>query len=84
MERKLIIFLLCKKLGVKKYQEFQFTNQRSTVDRYFFTDKDLSKWVGEEGIVRPAKVNLNWLLDDDCELKICEENIVEKKGGALK
>lgn len=78
MLKRLIIFLVRKKLGVKKWQEFQFANQKSTVDRYFFTDNDLSKYVGEEGIVRPAKVNLNWLLDDDCELKICENNILEK------
>lgn len=78
MLKRLIIFLIRKKLGVKKWQGFQFTNQKSEVDQYFFTNTDLLKYVGEENYIRQAKVNLNWLLDDNCKVRVCENDILDK------
>lgn len=78
MLKRLIIFLIRKKLGVKKWQGFQFTNQKSEVDQYYFTSTDLLKYVGEEKYIRQAKVNLNWLLDDNCKVRVCENDILVK------
>ena len=65
---KLILFLIRKKLGVRKYEGFQFTNQRSSKDIYFFTDKGLMKFT-EHGLTMPSKVSLNWLVDKRCKVE---------------
>ena len=78
MTRKIIIFLLCRKLGVKKFQPFRFVNQKSKTDYYMFNRNCLLKWVSiGDGFCR-ANVSLNWLLDDECEVKVCENNILDK------
>lgn len=82
MIKKLIIFLIRKKLGVDLYDEFQFTNQKSKHDYYFFEPDVLMKaefdveYETPDGIdfigsieYRPANVSLNWLLSDDCKIK---------------
>ena len=66
MER-LIIFLIRKRLGVKKGEMFRFTNQKE-YSKYFFTEDMLLKQC-ENGIVMPSDVGLNWLLHDKCEIK---------------
>ena len=63
--RHFIIFLVRKKLGLKKYEDFRFNNQKSEAF-YFFTDRELIK--EENGYRRPAGVSLNWLLNDDCKI----------------
>ena len=68
MCKKLIIFLLCKKLGIKKYDTFRFDNQRSKLNVYYFTDDKLLKIDVENQKIREANVRLNWLLDDDCKV----------------
>lgn len=65
--RRLIIFLVRTKLGLKKFEAFRFTNQK-TDNIYFFTDDRVMK--KESGIYRPSNVSLNWLLDDNCEIEI--------------
>ena len=71
MMRRLIIFLVRKRLGLKKYQQFRFTNQK-TDDIYYFTGTALMKkalhespfgriWCDEF-----SGVSLNWLLDKNC------------------
>lgn len=69
---RLILFLVRIKLGVKKRERFQFTNQRSERDYYFF--RDYAFWKAEfdeEG--RPhtelSHVSLNWLLDPECKIR---------------
>lgn len=69
---KLILFLIRVKLGVKKYEKFQFTNQRSERDFYFFNSSACWKVeFDEEG--RPSTglshVSLSWLLDPDCKIR---------------
>lgn len=61
---KIIIFLLCKKLGVKKHEKFRFTNQRSKTEYYYFNDEMLCKNT-RYGVER-STVSLNWLLDPEC------------------
>lgn len=69
MLKRLVIFLVRKKLRLKKYQEFRFENQKSPVDYYFFTKNALIKYDSKEGEFRFAGVSLNWLLHDRCEIR---------------
>ena len=69
--KRLIIFLIRKRLGLKKHQRFSFDNQRSAHDEYYFTDTQLMKY--EPGNkrgqhYRPSSCSLNWLLDDECKI----------------
>lgn len=68
MLNRLIIFLIRRKLGVKKYQLFRFTNQK-TNDIYYFSDRQLIKFVGDFEDIQRSGVSLNWLLDKDCEIE---------------
>lgn len=63
--RRLIIFLIRKKLRLRKYQRFRFQNQRSATESYFFTNEHVMKTLTDGGIVR-SSVSLNWLLSSDC------------------
>lgn len=63
--RQVIVYLIRKRLGLKKYEEFQFINQKTNAF-YYFTDINIMK---HNGIVaRPSSVSLNWLLNDECYL----------------
>lgn len=82
MLRRLIIFLIRKKLGVKKWEKFRFSNQKS-IDIYFFApDGRLMKYIDSEDwwktycSLTGSTVSLNWLLSDEC--KIIK---VDPKGG---
>lgn len=70
MLNRLIIFLLRKKLGLKKHDTFFFTNQRVAEDRYYFIDDALMKYDSKENVLYKAHVSLNWLLDKDCSIII--------------
>lgn len=61
--KKLIIFLIRRKMGLKLFQGFQFDNQKSTAV-YYFTPTCLMKAYNNEII--PSHVSLNWLLCDKC------------------
>lgn len=70
----LIIFLLRRKLGVKKLESFRFANQRSAHDMYHFGGYRLWKVEFDEKSnnkphLREAHVSLNWLLDPECKIK---------------
>jgi hypothetical protein len=69
MYRRLIIFLLRKKFGLKKFQAFRFKNQKSKVNTYCFTDVELLKEDVENCIIRPSNVKLNYLLSDECQIE---------------
>lgn len=63
--RKLVIFLVRKKLGLKNYERFRFANQKAFGTYYFVPDKLMKN----DGVrVRKSSVSLNWLLDDKCEI----------------
>lgn len=72
MTQLLILFLIRKRLGLKKGQAFQFANQKSEVDWYYFTSTRLMKCCYcshyPEPMVRSSNVSLNWLLDDRCKI----------------
>lgn len=67
---RLILFLIRVKLGLKKNEAFQFSNQKTT-DVYYIDDKRIYKKVyfGYAN-TREAKstVSLNWLLSSECKI----------------
>lgn len=65
--QRLIIFLIRKRLRLRKYQRFRFENQKSPTDCYFFTSDALMK-ESARGYRRGARVSLNWLLDPKCHI----------------
>lgn len=69
----LILFLIRLKLGVKKGEYFQFDNQKSKYDKYYFTKHSLMKLeyngAGIAYLTRYANVSLMWLLDPECKIK---------------
>ena len=86
MINRLILFLVRKKLHVRKYEYFQFINQK-TSNIYYFADKILVKlepvnknYKGLGLLIRnrvyfvtDSNVSLNWLLSEDCEIRILED-----------
>lgn len=68
---RLILFLIRKKLGVKKYQYFHFLNQRNKNDRYFFTDECILK--DTNYFVCKSNLKLNFLLSDEAKELIVME-----------
>ena len=66
-----ILFLIQKKLGVKKFEQFQYTNQTETDIWYYIGRSRIIKvYLDDEGNTREAhsNVSLNWLLDDRCKI----------------
>lgn len=65
--KRIVMFLIRKKLGLKKYQKFKFANQKNKADYYYFSDTCLTKF---SNIIGPIKsnVSLNYLLSDECEI----------------
>lgn len=66
MSRRLVIFLVRRRLGLKKRQYFRFTNQKSNA-LYYFTSTQVMKV--EPTHTRPSTVSLNWLLNDECSIE---------------
>lgn len=67
--KKLVIFLIRYRFGLKEGERFQFTNQKSN-DIYYFTDVSLMKIKHVDGCkTELSGVSLNWLLDDQCEIR---------------
>ena len=72
MINKFIVFLIRRRLRLKKYQRFRFKNQK-TDNVYYFTEYRLIKIPEDKRIVSRAEkslVSLNWLLSDECEVEI--------------
>ena len=73
--KRLILFLIRRRLGVHKSQAFRFDNQSSTTDCYYFSNTNLIKLKIENRsfVEEKSGVSLNWLLDDDCKIHIVKE-----------
>ena len=73
--KRLIIFLVRKKLGLKKGEHFRFSNQLNPYNTYYFTDdavmKHFGRWKGSDDV--KSSVSLNWLLDDECKIVKVED-----------
>ena len=64
--KRLIIFLIRRRLGLKKNERFRFANQKSP-DIYWFTSTALVKDIGKAWVVKSG-VKLNYLLSDECKV----------------
>lgn len=63
--KRLIIFLVRKKLGLRKYQTFRFDNQKTDAV-YWFAGSHVVKAL--DGKCTDSSVSLNWLLNDECKI----------------
>lgn len=66
--RRIVIFLVRKKLGLKAYEGFRFDNQKSETDWYMFTDDEVLKVTYNDHYICQSSVSLNWLLDGECKV----------------
>lgn len=64
--RRFVMFLIRKKLGLKKFEKFKFVNQKSDAV-YYFTESNVMKLWHNQTVL--SGVSVNWLLDDDCEIE---------------
>lgn len=72
MIKKFIVFLIRRRLRLKKYQRFRFKNQK-TDNVYYFTEYRLIKIPEDKRTISRAEkslVSLNWLLSDECEVEL--------------
>ena len=67
--KRLILFLFRRRLGLKKYEPFQFNNQKSDAVYYFTEDGIMKIW---KNVAEKSHVSVNWILDDECLVKACE------------
>lgn len=78
--RRLVVFMIRKKLGLKKKEEFRFKNQKRQNDSYYFGKYALikkykkpifrnGKYVETIDVVSESRCSLNYLLRDDCEIE---------------
>ena len=68
--KRLIIFLIRKRLGLKKYQPFKFTNQKDACFYFFADDRLLKQVFYLRARVKRSNVSLNWLLNDKCKVEV--------------
>ena len=73
MIKKIVMFLVRKKMGLKIREPFQFVNQKTNAVYYFTEDAIMKAW---RGVVEKSGVSLNWLLDDECVIKKCNKEAV--------
>lgn len=69
MIRRLIVFLIRKRLKLNKYQRFIFNNQTDKSVCYYFSEKELIKRY-PTGITTPSSVSLNWILSCSNDITI--------------
>lgn len=63
--RRIVMYLLRKKLGLKKNQRFQFAEQKSDAV-YYISDSHVMKYY--HGRTSLSNVSVNWLLSDECDI----------------
>nr|DAJ06159.1 MAG TPA: hypothetical protein [Caudoviricetes sp.] len=68
MLNKLILFLIRKKLHLKKFQQFYFSNQAIKIEKYYFDNYGIMK-ISVCGLVK-SNLSLNFLLSDECRILI--------------
>lgn len=72
--RRLILFLIRRKLGLAKYEPFQYTNQKSDAVYFFGATGIWKVWTDKLGRSKLEKshVSVNWILSDGCEIIKCQ------------
>lgn len=68
--RRIVLFLVRKKLRVKRNDEFYFNNQKNKKDRYYFTKDHIYHIDTKAGTIEPSSVSLTWLLDEACGITV--------------
>lgn len=63
--KRLVLYLIRKRLGVKKYESFRFEGQKSNAVYYFTEAGVMKNW---RGVIEPSNVSINWLLNDECKV----------------
>ncbi len=63
--KRWIIFCIRKRLHLKKFEAFRFSNQKTT-NIYYFNSSALMKI--ENGTHMLSNVSLNWLLSKECRI----------------
>lgn len=66
MRKRIIVFLIRKRLGLKRREQFRFINQKSNAV-YYFTSTQVMK--ADRSGTRESSVSLNWLLSDECAIE---------------
>lgn len=72
MISRFVCWLIRRKLKLKLFEEFQFENQRSKYDYYYFNKDCLKKVQWKDGDYLPprqSRCSLNHLLSEDVEVK---------------
>ena len=70
MSKRLVIWLIRKRLGLKPYEKFKFSNQKTQNVYYFDTKKcKVIKIVHGENYACYSQVSLNWLLSSKCKIE---------------
>lgn len=64
--RRFVIFLIRKKLGLRKYEKFKFVGQKSDAVYYFTESNVMKRWRGQTCL---SGVSINWLLDPECKIE---------------
>ena len=78
--RRFILFLIRRKLGVRKFQAFRFVNQASPTEYYYFSKDELVKVYYRGERIKASNASLNWMLHDDCKVVLCsDEEIYRSK-----
>ena len=70
--KKLILFMVRKRLGLMKYEKFQFSNQKSECYAYYFDSEGLWKKPINGLDARLSNVSLNYLLSKECIVRVIE------------
>lgn len=73
--KKFIVYLIRKRLGLKTYEMFRFVGQKVDATYYFTEDAVMKVW---NGVTEKSGVSLNWLLDEECEIRRLETVEVER------
>ncbi len=63
--KRIIMFLLRKKLGLRKDQRFQFDGQKSDAVYYISGSHIMKHYRGRTTL---SNVSVNWLLSDECDV----------------
>lgn len=68
--KRLILFLIRRRLGLKKGEVFTFDNQKSNSVYWFTSTRLIKRYRTVKGDVRMrlSDVSLNWILDDECKI----------------
>lgn len=63
--KRLVMFLIRKKLGLKKNQRFKFDGQKSDAVYYISGSHVMKYYHGHTSL---SNVSVNWLLSDECDI----------------